>query len=437
MTLREILDALNAAVRDAYSNGGRKYCWVDDADAETGICWAWIEEKTYQISYSIDAEGKVKLGDKQEVRRTTKYVPVFNFSATDLTEIVKAAPASVFGKDFPMVARRGLLFEAGDYPDKGVSFDPQDLFRAAELFAPVQNDIEHQPSILDGMLGGIESVEATEDGKLFGVVTIPAWLDELYEGEPLKVSLAWNRDKRIVGNGLVLNPRIKDANIVTAFSAARSLRSEPPADAPKRTKMPTIKEIWKQLTGQDPKSLDDPVAFADPSGGEGGSPAPTTLAVQAGQIVMSQADYDALKAKADQAGTFAASQQTANEAALTTEATSFADGLIKAGRLNPTFKDGTVATYKSVALSGSGNEYKFSADGKFDGGDALKNYRATLESLPVNPAFAAEQVDGGGSGSESGLHVLFGNGEKVTDSRVKDLLGKSKLGKAAMAAGGK
>lgn len=56
--------------------------------------------------------------------------------------------------------------------------------------------------------------------ELFGKVSIPKWLHKLHP-DGIKTSLTWSRDnKRIIGNALVLNPRVSDAQIAAAFTAA-------------------------------------------------------------------------------------------------------------------------------------------------------------------------------------------------------------------------
>jgi hypothetical protein len=123
--------------------------------------------------------------------------------------------------DDEWVIRRGKVFEAGDYPDKDFAATPEDLYLAALDFAPVPNDIEHHPSILDGKLGELTAVELSDDGDaLIGETRIPKWLHDQIGDAPLKVSLAWDRaTKRIVGNGLVLNPRVPDAALMSAYAA--------------------------------------------------------------------------------------------------------------------------------------------------------------------------------------------------------------------------
>jgi len=120
------------------------------------------------------------------------------------------------------VVRRGKIFEAGDYPDKQFACSVEDLFIAASNFSPVDNDLEHMPTILSGKLGRLTSVSVSEDGgSLMGEVELPRWLHEAIGDAPIKTSLSWDKETMgIVGNALVIEPRVPDAALLSAFSAA-------------------------------------------------------------------------------------------------------------------------------------------------------------------------------------------------------------------------
>lgn len=122
-----------------------------------------------------------------------------------------------------LVYRRGPIFVAGDYPDKRYSMTPEEIRAAAADFdGPIDLDIEHAPSILDHKLGQLVSVDASEDGQtLFGLVALPKWLDDVIGPAARKVSASWDRaTKRLVGLALVVRPRVADAALMSAFSAA-------------------------------------------------------------------------------------------------------------------------------------------------------------------------------------------------------------------------
>lgn len=119
----------------------------------------------------------------------------------------------------------GKLFEAGDYPDKGVSITEADLDAAVEAFAAAPMNYEHKAGILDGALGSISRV--WRDGaSLLADFQVPHFLRDFAkaQGTPLKVSAEWDKaSKRLTGAAWTLNPRIKDAELVAAFSTAQAV----------------------------------------------------------------------------------------------------------------------------------------------------------------------------------------------------------------------
>lgn len=71
--------------------------------------------KLYRTPYSI-LDGKITLGDRQEVKRRTVYDPVSNFS-------VAFSAGTAQGS---LVPYTGKVFEIGDYPDKHFSITPEE-----------------------------------------------------------------------------------------------------------------------------------------------------------------------------------------------------------------------------------------------------------------------------------------------------------------------
>jgi cation transport regulator ChaB len=118
-----------------------------------------------------------------------------------------------------IVYRPGLLFRAGDYPDKNFSLTPDELRAAVDAFdQAIPVDLQHESTVLDGMLGEVVSVECSEDGtELHGLVALPKWLDTVLPHR--KVSSTWDRaTKRMVGLALVRTPRVSDAALLSAFA---------------------------------------------------------------------------------------------------------------------------------------------------------------------------------------------------------------------------
>lgn len=124
------------------------------------------------------------------------------------------------------VVLTGKVVEIGDYPERGFSIRPEEMDEAIAAFHPIPNDLEHSRlrDVLGHSMGELRRLWRV--GKeVFGEISISKWLADL-TGNALKVSLSFNRAKRVVGNALTLSPRIADAEVVAAFSESRSLDPE-------------------------------------------------------------------------------------------------------------------------------------------------------------------------------------------------------------------
>jgi len=131
---------------------------------------------------------------------------------TTTTEIIPADPE--------WVERRGLIFKFGSYPDKGFSLTPEEYAAANAGISGVPIDLSHTPTILDGNLGHLFAAEVKGD-ELHGTVRLPKWLDDVLDAGKRKVSCEWDRaTKRLRKLSLVPEPRIPDAVLMAAFSAA-------------------------------------------------------------------------------------------------------------------------------------------------------------------------------------------------------------------------
>lgn len=139
-----------------------------------------------------------------------------------------ALPGDPIYADDEVVVRSGLIFRAGDYPDKAFTMTSEELARAAELFTRAPVDLEHVPTILDGKLGHVAFVEAVDDA-LYGVVSLPTWLDTAIGDAPRKVSATWDREtKELLGLALVLSPRVADAALLSSFAEFAAKRHDTP-----------------------------------------------------------------------------------------------------------------------------------------------------------------------------------------------------------------
>jgi hypothetical protein len=111
------------------------------------------------------------------------------------------------------IERRAKLFEAGDYPDKGVSIAVEDLERLASGFGePVPVLIEHAESPLQ--LGFLTAVE-TVGSELFGTIALSEEANALVEKSGARsLSLGLSPDLGSIKEvSLVRNPRVASAQL--------------------------------------------------------------------------------------------------------------------------------------------------------------------------------------------------------------------------------
>jgi hypothetical protein len=115
-----------------------------------------------------------------------------------------------------MVERECLLFEAGEYPDRGVTIAPEDLAAIARNTpCPVPVRVEHlRESPFDGALGHVTGLRA-EGGKLWGTLRQPAesWAFVRRAGaRALSVALDVGR-RRLEEVSFVCRPRVASAQV--------------------------------------------------------------------------------------------------------------------------------------------------------------------------------------------------------------------------------
>jgi hypothetical protein len=194
----------------------RKRQWTDIFNSSYSRCMKGKSGddagKQCESSAFAQANGVVKVG-KANNAATFSAEPIATFE-------LPAQPGPIYSDD-EMVYRAGLLFRAGEYPDKAYAMTPDELKAAVEDFSgPVALDLEHVPSVLDGKIGELVSVECSDDGdELHGIVALPKWLDAILDER--KVSATWDRaTKRLAGLALVRNPRVSDAALMAAFNNA-------------------------------------------------------------------------------------------------------------------------------------------------------------------------------------------------------------------------
>ena len=401
----ELYDALVAKTGTGTDAPG---CWIENVYPNEFIYH--VGEKLLKAPYKIE-DGEAIIGDGVEVEKKVSYEPCFTVERL-------FAAFKEKGGDEAEVLRTGKLFEAGDFPDKGVSFDDSDLETAANNFTPVDNDLEHIPTVLDGRMGQLKRVWK-KGSELFGTVSVPKWLDEVIGEEPIKVSLAFDRSKRIVGNALVLRPRIADAAVMAAFSAANSSSTtNTPGSGVKERKNPMkLKEAIKHLFGKGVEDLEAEVTL--PEGFQAPAPTPitppATPAAPTFNTPTEDPEKDALKA---QIAAFA-------DQALTREAFAFADGVIRDRKALPSQRDQIAGMFtQAVKVDAKGGPV-FSTSGLV-AGDSVTSVKAFFASAPAH-AFSGESIPEG----EVALLFAGKKDENMDGDKMKKMLAMTALGQKA------
>jgi hypothetical protein len=346
---------------------------------------------TYKCTYSITngATGQnVTLGAPSQVVKRTIYEPLVIVGQFSLDQ-----GGAEFSDD-GLVIRTGKVFEAGDYPDKGFSITEEELADAAVNFSPVNNDLEHQSTILDGKLGQLTAVEA-KGTSLFGTVKIPKWLNDQLGSDPLKVSLAWARNtKQIIKNALVLNPRIEDAQLVAAFTAANSNTGGVKlSDTKKPSLMDRLKAAFSKGSLPDVEEAElDQIKMSDdakPDTKPDAEPKKEESKESSADFTTVRAENDGLRA-----------------AMLATKATEFADKCIADCKAFPAERDLLIAQFKLAAQDDNAGVACFSVTGELNEGERLKLLRDTVSARPTHN-LTNEQIAGA---AEGGQVIVFAGG---------------------------
>ena len=364
---------------------------------------------TYQRSYSIDANNQVTLGEPTQVVKRTVYDPITVVSQFDLE-------AAEFSDSDDTVTYEGKVFEAGNYADKGFEITEEELAQVPATFAPVDNDLEHKHTILDGKIGGLQSVVA-KGKELYGKITVPKWFHTAVGGK-LSSSLAWDKaTKSIVGNALVLNPRIPDAQLIAAFSAATNQGGG--INMPESIKKPSwFESLFAKFKAnelpEDSKDFDpEQVKFAEAEQTQAST-------VAAGVVSAPVAPSDAAEFTALKAVNFGLTA-----ALLRTNAeTFFADALAQ-NKVYPAEKDSLVAQFTMAAKDDNAGVACFNLEGALIEGARVKALKDSIAARPAHD-LTTERIEGvdeatfaaGGNGDGS---TPTPTGKKVSDVRKTQL----------------
>lgn len=319
------------------------------------------------------------------------------------------------------VLKRGKIFQAGDYPDKGVNITVDDLRRGAPKFTPCHINSEHWPSVFDGKLGELIAVDIQDDGAVFGTTLVPKALDDLLGGDPIPVSieLSPDPDRAIIGLALAKNPRVTDAAIFAAFS----MTPPKPKDDPKPMSLKQrIIDLFAKSVADLPDDLTTPFADAKPE---------PTEALRVEMAARARLEAELATMKAESEARIAAERNaaiTAQAAQLETTATEFARALATDRRILPGQIESVAKQYTLAVKADAGTGAMFSAEGKVVEGEAVASLRAMFAAQPQHRL----TIDEMGGAAFKALNGDKAGDEGVSEERKNSLMGKSSLGRQAM-----
>ena len=320
--------------------------------------------------------------------------------------------------------RVGKIFEVGSWEDKSFSMTPQELERAARIFAPVPIDLDHISTILDGKLGSLETVWV-ESGTMFGKAVFPEWLESLLQGEEVKVSATWDREEKVLkGLALTRTPRIDDAVLLAAFKKESTRMSD------------------DQMNTNDPPPFTSWAAFAKfcETMGRGfvgfGLTSTTETTIKTEEPKDDKEEEESTKDP--EIESLKAQLRELQESKLRGEMSSFTDQLIRDHRLLPAEREITIESLMVDALDDLNNASKvtFSTtnpDGKISekSGTRVEFRKHQLSLRPKVGIFEDSVVSG------QSLEVLFSSSKDSSEKSMSiedrnKLLSSSVLGRAIL-----
>lgn len=304
------------------------------------------------------------------------------------------------------MVRRGKVFELGNYPDKNFSLDGSEADESIATANAVLNDLEHKETVLSGKLGHTRNF--SRNGlDVLADVCLPTWLDEVLGPEPLKVSLAFDENKRIVGNALTLNPRITDAQVSAAF--AQFSQGDPVV--PRTETQENMPANEKELSAFR-RFL---ALFSDAATGVQKEPVdPKDAKI---------AELEAKLAKVKTTDTFSVEDEDARRIK---EAGDIAERYIGEGRAKPAEKAAIVKAFSDAMVSDNPGVTAFSTDGSVKPGSGVTNlhaiYAARTPDKLAKFSGSASQIPASGAA----------DGKGVSQERVDELLRLTDLGQTVI-----
>ena len=276
------------------------------------------------------------------------------------------------------VPYEGKVFEVGDYPDKAFAITEAELAERIDRFGGVDLDLEHSRfhDLLGHRLGRL--VRIWLNGReAIGRLSIPRWLHDLCGGN-LQTSLTFDSTKDIVGCALTLNPRIPDAQVAAAFTAFHQIPTE--------ISMRPLKDRLRSLFGKAPEAVAE--AGIDPT--------------ELDRIEFAEPTPTLDPAIENQLAEFKATNDRLISGQLHTQATLFAEDLIRSAKAVPSQRDSLISLYRSAALADGKGTVRFAESGSLVDGANLSALRQLFsEAVPHTP-FTTQIPNGDPNGDADG-----------------------------------
>lgn len=314
------------------------------------------------------------------------------------------------------VVRTGPIFKLGSYPDKQFSLSAPEAARAVRAFTPVPIDSEHKESVFDGKLGQLRKV-MLKGNVLHGEMAVPRWLHDLFPSQPIPVSTTWSRtDKRIIGLALAANPRVSEAAMMAAFSAAQH---EPQQEKPRMKLYDS--EFWKNFFSgarAAAEAEDQPEAGAQPAASFAveGAPAPAAAA---------QADPEVARLRSELA--------TAKADRIASDAAHFADAQIAGHKALPAEREAMIAAFTQAAVDDGAHGAVSFSDGSTS--SRVEQFKALFAARPAHTLtqelFPAAEGEGVGfAANKTQTPKADDKPAELSAARKAELMNASTLGRA-------
>lgn len=364
-------EELRDVLRSKLAEGLAKEQWVDLRATYTDsvvyrIYGPGDTAKINRRTYSFDKDGKLTLGNPEQVIEQRVYT---------IAQFKKQKNGKYLYS--------GKIFEAGDYPDKGIAVSESDLDAMVESFRPVEINFEHlgdESHELEGVDLGRLSRIWREGNSLFGESLVPGWLPKTFKAKELPVSVEISRDaKSLVGLAFVGDPRVADAALKASFSSGAGSRK-----GDSMSIFAKLAAFFSSASEEDIEKLDSAIG--------GGKPTPFTAGD--GRVRELEAQLEAERKRT--AGI--ESQRLVESAAV------FAKTLLGEGKITPAEVESVQAAFSAAVKSDAGDKAMFSESGALVEGDNAKALKALFASRPTismstEKVPAGLNVIGGGAGA--------------------------------------